>query len=500
MQPIDLSDYIQLEGPLFEDVQRSAVFNDSKTFVDSTPKIDPPEIMARYHNQRDRDDFNIEQFVRTHFHLPENVTETAISIGATMEAHIEKLWDYLGRTPKEKVHPHSTLIPLRAPYIVPGGRFREIYYWDSYFTAEGLAAAGRIDMVENLVKNFCYLIRQVGHVPNGNRKYYVSRSQPPFLFLLVDLLERHRGRKAIAPYIDPLKMEYRFWMQGSDTLTEAHSAHRRVVRVNRGSGVLNRYWDDRPLPREESWREDVEVAMDQPNPEQVHSDLRAGAESGWDFTSRWLDDYTDLKTIRTTSILPVDLNALLYGLEMKLGKWTNGEDSDQFRQAARKRKKLFNEYFWNEEEGYYFDYDIHSQGQTDCRSLAGVYSLFLELATRQQADRVAGVLEKQFLRAGGLVTSLHETGQQWDAPNGWAPLQWMAVIGLRNYGHEKLAETIARRWVKLNRTVFDRTGKMMEKYNVCDLSLDGGGGEYPLQDGFGWTNGVVTALQNVYNW
>ncbi len=500
MRPIDLSDYIQLEGPLFEEVQRSEIFEDSKTFVDCIPKIDPPQILAKYLNRKDKNDFDLRSFVEEYFHIPGNNTESAISVGATMEAHIEKLWDYLGRTPSDKVNPYSTLIPLSAPYIVPGGRFREIYYWDSYFTAEGLAAAGHIDMVENLIKNFCYLIRQVGHVPNGNRQYYVSRSQPPFLFLLVDLLERYKGSDAIVYYLDPLKKEYEFWMDGTEMLTEAHPVHRRVVHVDKGKRILNRYWDDRPLPREESWQEDAEVALDEPDPRQVYRDLRAGAESGWDFSSRWLGDKSDLRTIRTTSILSADLNALLYGLESKLSSWTEGEVSERFAEAARKRKRNYNTYFWNDKKGYYFDYDLENKTQTECMSLIGVYPLFLELSSQKQADQVATILEEEFLREGGLVTSLHQTGQQWDYPNGWAPLQWMGIVGLCNYGHHELAEEIARRWVNLNRDVFDRTGKMMEKYNVCDLSLEGGGGEYPLQDGFGWTNGVVVALQKLFGW
>ena len=137
--------------------------------------------------------------------------------------------------------------------------------------------------------------------------------------------------------------------------------------------------------------------------------------------------------------------------------------------------------------------------QTGVWSLAGVYPLFVGMARQEQADSVADVIRNRFLKDGGLVSSLHHTGQQWDYPNGWAPLQWMAVKGLVDYGHNDLAGDIARRWVELNRDVFDRTGKMMEKYNVCDLSLEAGGGEYPLQDGFGWTNGVAVAFIQMFD-
>ena len=127
-------------------------------------------------------------------------------------------------------------------------------------------------------------------------------------------------------------------------------------------------------------------------------------------------------------------------------------------------------------------------------TLAAVYPLFFNIATTEQAENVAQHLEAKFLKDGGLQTSLRNTGQQWDAPNGWAPLQWMAYKGLLNYGHMTLAKKISHHWKALNEKTYAATGKMMEKYNVVDLNVNGGGGEYPNQDGFGWTNGVYLAM------
>lgn len=488
--------FIQLSGPLFEDVQQSGIFPDSKTFVDSVPKSNPQEILKRYKKQRQKSHFNLKAFVYEHFRLPGEREPGTFEAADTMDAHIEQLWDYLSRQPDERVSDYSTLIPLPHPYIVPGGRFREIYYWDTYFTAEGLAASGRVDIVENLSRNFAYLIDKVGHVPNGNRYYYISRSQPPFLVMLVDLIARKKGNDVIEEFIPALKKEYHFWMEGSESLSDGET-HRRVVKMN--GAVLNRYWDDRPLPREESWREDFELAagLDSNQVAGRYRHLRAGAESGWDFSSRWFTDRKTLDTIQTTNILPVDLNALLWFLEHKLAEWTSEK---QYQQAANQRKSSFNSFFWNAGTGYYFDYDWKLAGQTEIWSMAGAYPLFVELALQKQADSVARILKSKFLKEGGLVSSLHSTGQQWDHPNGWAPLQWVAVRGLMNYGHNTLARTVAGRWRELNESVFDRTGKMMEKYNVCDLSLEAGGGEYPLQDGFGWTNGVAVALKKLLNY
>ena len=151
---------------------------------------------------------------------------------------------------------------------------------------------------------------------------------------------------------------------------------------------------------------------------------------------------------------------------------------------------------WNEKENFFCDFDFKLNKTTDVISLAGVFPLFFQIATEHQAKKVAERIEKDFLKNGGLITSLYTTGQQWDSPNGWAPLQWIAYKGLKNYGFDELADEIKNKWLNLNKKVFEATGKMMEKYNVCDTELLGGGGEYPNQDGFGWTNGVYLKMLN----
>ncbi len=174
-----------------------------------------------------------------------------------MRTHIDALWSVLERPP-DPPQPNSSLLPLPYRYVVPGGRFREIYYWDSYFTMLGLEQSGRHDLVVEMVKNFAYLIDRFGHVPNGNRSYYLSRSQPPFFAAMIELLAQREGESVYATYLPELSREYEFWMDGAARLAPG-SAYRRVVRLEDGT-VLNRYWDDRETPREESYREDVETA------------------------------------------------------------------------------------------------------------------------------------------------------------------------------------------------------------------------------------------------
>jgi alpha,alpha-trehalase len=163
------------------------------------------------------------------------------------------------------------------------------------------------------------------------------------------------------------------------------------------------------------------------------------------------------------------------------------------RRAGQRRSAII-ELFWNEQTQCFHDLDINNKRHTASISLATAYPLFVGAATEQQAGCVADLLEKDFLKPGGLTTTTCESGQQWDAPNGWAPLQWIAVTGLRRYGHHRLADEIRARWVKLNVRLFQRTGKLLEKYNVYEPNTPGGGGEYAVQDGFGWTNGVLKAF------
>jgi alpha,alpha-trehalase len=145
------------------------------------------------------------------------------------------------------------------------------------------------------------------------------------------------------------------------------------------------------------------------------------------------------------------------------------------------------------------DYNLSLKKMSAARTLAGMYPFFFHLADAAKAAKAKPVYEKYFLKPGGAVTTVVQTGQQWDAPNGWAPLQWISVMGWENYGYVALAKETANRWFRLNKKVFMQTGKLMEKYNVVETNLEAGGGEYPSQDGFGWTNGVLLALIKKYN-
>lgn len=483
-------------GQFFVDVQMARVFPDGKTFVDCVPKYNTDEILQKYAAQKDKPGFNLETFVLENFDKPKQYASGFQSdTSRSASEHINVLWDVLTRQPDKS--DLGSLIPLPHPYIVPGGRFGEVYYWDSYFTMLGLQATGKVDMIENMVNNFAHLIDTIGFIPNGNRTYYLGRSQPPFFAMMVKVLAEEKGDDIYKKYLPTLQKEYYFWMDRV-VFDSLQGAYRRVVQLKDGN-ILNRYWDDYAKPRPESYREDVETASKTTRPkEEVYRHLRAGAESGWDYSSRWFADGKSIETIHTTDIIPVDLNALIYNLEMTIAKAYELENNTakvaEYQQFAARRKAAILNYCWNETTGFFHDYDFVAQAQTDVLSLAGMYPLFFGIAEPAQAQAVATVFKENFLRAGGAVTTLDNTGQQWDAPNGWAPLQWISIQGLRNYNQNELANTLKQRWVDLNVRVYKNTGKMVEKYNVLDMGLEAGGGEYPVQDGFGWTNGVLLRL------
>lgn len=492
----------QLYGPLYRDVELAPVFPDSKTFADMVPDRAPRKIVDLYLTQRGVRGFDLHRFVDAHFHLPPRpAARPATETNATVTQHIRALWQVLRREPDHDVSPWSSLLALPYAYIVPGDRFDEIYYWDSYFIMLGLEQDDQHPLALAEINNFATLIDRFGHIPNGNRSYYLSRSQPPFFAAMVALIADHDGDQAYVQYLPELEKEYAYWMDGVETLKPGHAV-RHVVRLADGT-VLNRYWDARDVPRDESYREDVDTARSMPqraSPD-LWRNLRAGAESGWDFSSRWFADGKTLATIEVTSIIPVDLNTLLFNLErtLALAHRTRGDAklAADFQKRADARADAIRRLLWDDTMHAFGDYDFVHRSLTHRLSAATVYPLYFGVATRDQARTVAETLEQQLLRPGGLATTTVQTGQQWDEPNGWAPLQYLAVIGLRRYGRDELARTIATRWIANNVSFYRRTGKLVEKYNLA-TDQPASGGEYALQEGFGWTNGVLESLLALY--
>ncbi|MBW4223150.1 alpha,alpha-trehalase [Enterobacter roggenkampii] len=485
-----------LLGPLFNDVQSAKLFPDQKTFADAVPKSDPLMILADYRMQHTQSSFDLRHFVEMNFTLPAEGEKYVPPAGQSLREHIDDLWPVLTRSTDKASNKWDSLLPLPKPYVVPGGRFREVYYWDSYFTMLGLAESDHWDKISDMVDNFAYEIDTFGHIPNGNRSYYLSRSQPPFFSLMVELLATHDS-DALKKYRPQMEKEYAYWMDGVDAL-QPGQANKRVVKLDDGA-VLNRYWDDRDTPRPESWLDDVNTAKSNPNrpATEIYRDLRSAAASGWDFSSRWMDDPQKLGTIRTTSIVPVDLNALMFKMEKLLARASqesgDAASASKYETLATARQKAIESHLWNDKEGWYADYDLKSKKVRNQLTAAALFPLYVKAAAQDRAEKVAAATSSRLLKPGGIATTTVNSGQQWDAPNGWAPLQWVAAEGLQNYGQEKVSMDVTWRFLKNVQHTYDREKKLVEKYDVSTTGT-GGGGEYPLQDGFGWSNGVTLKM------
>jgi alpha,alpha-trehalase len=397
---------------------------------------------------------------------------------ATTDAYIKATW---ARLTREAANPPqgSTLLALPYPFLVPGGRFSECFYWDSYFTALGLVRHGHLDLVRGIADNFVHLQSSVGLIPNGSRSYFASRSQPPVLSLLIRMLPD------AVPYLDALIREHTFWMTDSRTVTvdDVRLAH---------------YWDELATPRTESFAEDVHTNGGSQAPCDRFRHLRAGAESGWDFSSRWLDDPHDLSTIRCADVLPIDLNTLLLTLEQTIAALADRarrkKESSTFRQLSLRRAEVLRDRCFDPSVGWFCDLEASTLARRPQLTMAGVLPLVSSVATDLQAAAAKRTLIEQFLAVGGLRTTLVETNQQWDGSNGWAPLQYWGAEAMDAHGFTDEAAEIRKRWLATCDQGFAASGVLMEKYNVSQPGVSGSGGEYAVQEGFGWTNGVYVAF------
>ena len=473
--------FIQVSGDLFELVQQSNIFQDSKDFVDSIPNKDPKIIIELFLKNKDQfhDPLKLKNFIHEHFNLPKRIRNR------TIKEYIESLWSFLTRYPNPNFNEYDSLINVPFQYIVPGGRFEEFYYWDTYFTSLGLAVVNKYDIIENMIDNFIYLLSKYDIIPNGTRIYYLSRSQPPVLSLLIELLYNKDGIIKIEKYLPYLEKEFNYW-----------TSNDKIYKFEDNS-FLCHYYDSKDIPREESFIEDLNTSKNIQNEiekKKLYRNLRSGAESGWDFSSRWLKNNNNLDSIHIIDLLPIDLNCLIYKLCYLLFKFykelNNFEKSDFYFNHSINLKNNIQKYLWDNNNKFYFDYDFKEKKIKNNFTLAAVLPLFVEISTIEQSFEISKILKEKFLKVGGLVTTLIESNLQWDYPNGWAPLQWFSVKGLLNYQINDLAFIIMKRWNENIENYFNFNKKILEKYNVIDPLKTPIGGEYLVQEGFGWTNGI----------
>uniref|UniRef100_A0A0R3RFU9 Trehalase n=1 Tax=Elaeophora elaphi TaxID=1147741 RepID=A0A0R3RFU9_9BILA len=531
--------FIYCYGRLLAAVNIHNLFQDSKSFVDMPMKYDPEVVKAEFDERFGEYDLYainrsaLQEFVDEYFEQSGNELEDcqlsdwkehperlmkiqdpilrdwALKLHAIWKLLCRKIYDLFAASlqmkPSENPN-RSSLIHVPEEFIVPGGRFREFYYWDAYWIVKGLAASGLYRTIKKMIINFVSVVERHGLIPNGGRIYYLGRSQPPLLIPMVyEYFELTRDVTFIKQILPALIKEYEFWQNN------------RAINVTDDKGNVFSvfyYHSKCNVPRPESFRADIVHASRLPADKRpkFYVDIASAAESGWDFSSRWFKDAHSIETIETTDVIPIDLNAFICWnldiLQYLLMHSGNFLKSKMFRDKREILRQAMLQVFYNSTEGAWFDYNLRTQSHNVNFYPSIVVPLFgecyqpLNLAKPQQ---IVEYLEKNgvFDYPGGVPSSLiKDTNQQWDFPNGWSPTNHMIIEGMRKSSNPVVQEQafrLAKKWIVGNFKVFQETGHMWEKYDVNGSAPQpGSGGEYAVQDGFGWSNGVILDLLTTY--
>lgn len=528
--PPQCSSKIFCYGTLLETFQMAGLYNDSKTFVDMKLKQSPDDtlthfdtLMATTKNNPTRDDlynFIAENFDGTNKEF-ENWTPTDFNENPVFLNKIKKteyrdwasklnsLWLILGRKMTADVAANNELysiIHVPNPVIVPGGRFREFYYWDSYWIVRGLLLSEMYTTCKGMLENFLSIIERFGYIPNGGRIYYTKRSQPPLLSAMIKAyVDTTHDKQFAIDSVDTLEQEFQFFMNNHTVEVNGH--------------VLAYYGDKSSGPRPESYKEDVDssrIFNTDEEKEEYYSELKAAAESGMDFSSRWFinaegTNKGTLTNLKTRSIIPVELNAILFWNAKIISEFYlykgNAVKAAEYECKAQEIQQAIDAVLWNEEAGAWLDYDMINNKPRNYFVPTNLSPLWMNCynASDSQhiADRVLHYITTNGLDnyPGGVPNTLEDTGEQWDFPNVWPPMQYILVKGLANLPDQRckdLAKKWAERWVLSNYLAFTDRGDMYEKYDATEIGGHGGGGEYDTQIGFGWSNGVIMELLDIY--
>ncbi|MEH0156921.1 trehalase family glycosidase [Limibacter armeniacum] len=459
---------------LFLAVYQEKIFDNPKTFVDCVPLDHPDKIMNKYHEHKSNGSFDLKAFVGENFDIPTTTQLEQQSVENRDIQQLQNQWSAIN--PISSTQPYTgTYIHLPHPYVVAKGGGKDFYYWDAYSIALGLHASNEVEMLRNIVKNCAWLIDQYGYVPEGNRTYYLGRTSPPFFSQMVnELVYAEDSWGVLEEFLPQLQAEYDFWMKGKESLTETQPTNNRTVLMPNGA-ILNRYYSENTQPRAEAYLHDTQLA------ERIHSvtnkpkaeicrEIQSACESGWAFSSRWLADNHTLESLETTSIVPVDLNSMILQLEKLLGEayWVAG-DKDMARyyhKLAVLRAKTINKYLWDKHADCYSDYHILQNKPTRRFTIASMFPMYIGFATNMHSSHMAHHIKSLFMKHGGVATSLLNNGQTWDAPYGWAPMQWVTIVGLRNYQFDNIADEVKKRWVLFNLRAFQLNGTLPDKFNV----------------------------------
>lgn len=514
---------IFLRGAILEAVQEAAIFADSKEFVDMPMKKSPAEVQTAFYALPNKQKETVKKFVEENFDKagsdleafePGDWKDTPCTLKQEIThqeylewaLHLNGVWKKLVRKTKAQDYPERhSLLHSEFPIVIPGGRFRESYYWDSYWSISGLLACEMLLTAKGVVMNLLNNCDTYGYVPNGGRSYYLTRSQPPFLTEMVAMIYRslkdkpNEAREFLNYALPILKKEHAFWMSEKRSVS---------IRVSNGKTLhLNRYSSDARTQRPESFREDTKTS-DKGDREQICRELVAGAESGWDYTIRYIckSDVAlgvGLENIDVTNVLPVDLNVILLRMENHLSNMCRElgtSDAETFRLAADNRAVAINEVMWDGENNMWKDFLLKENCHSSVVSISNFFPLWGGLGHGGRKEFALNALEKSgLLRPWGCATTNVSSEQQWDGDNAWPPLQDILVESLLEDGDERgerMAMDLVKKWLKSCHVGWqkknnDGVHEMHEKYLASQAGERGLGGEYESQVGFGWTNGVV---------
>ncbi|KAK9685378.1 Trehalase [Popillia japonica] len=448
----------------------SQIFNDSKTFVDMSLKRPPTEILKMFKDfMKNTDNRPTQTQLRNFVH--ENFERE-------FARRIVMIWQDLGRKVKEEVFQNPelhSLMPMPNGFIIPGGRFNEYYYWDYYWILEGLIVCDMLDTVRGIIDNFFAIVKKYNFIPNGGRIYYSQRSQPPMLtFMARNYFQASKNLTWLSSNIEYLAREVEFWIK--ERLIK--------ITVNGRDYDIGIYFANSEGPRPESYREDISTASmftNQEDKQNLYNELKAAAQSGWDFSSRWIFDATggnnaNLSFTQTTRVAPVDLNSYLYGAFYNMATFYsvlgNNEKKRYWKSKAAKFLMIFRDLFWNERDGIWYDFDIELKQQRKFFAASNLTPMWVSAYHKQKSKQTRKVI-RYLRREEGLDKSGYNNAQI-------------------------LAQKLAKKWVEANIFGEETHGVMFEKYHAQYPGQYGHGGEYKVQKGFGWTNGVVLDFINKY--
>jgi alpha,alpha-trehalase len=409
----------------------------------------------------------------------------------------------------EQIEEHG-LLYLPHDYVVPGGRFNEMYGWDSYFIQLGLLRDGEWALAQSMADQLIYEIEHYGTVLNANRTYMLNRSQPPMLTqMILNLFERTQDWDWLRSVLPRVESYYFYWTVPPHLNQATGLSHYNALGKGPAPEVVSSERDERGRTHYDRVREyyrhfrvdDYDVSLYYDRHDDRLSDLfyqgdRSMRESGFDPTHRFGPFSVDI-----IHYAPVCLNVLLYQMERDIAeiqRLVGHQDAASYWDSqAQNRHRLLDQFLWDEEAGLYFDYNFRTAQRRPYEFATTFFPLWAGIASEAQAKRVVENLPK-FEAPGGLLTSTHVSGNQWDAPFGWAPLHLIAVQGLRRYGYCREAERLASKFIKMVVQEFCKSGTIVEKYDVERCSADVYDeiffGYSSNEIGFGWTNGVVLEL------